>query len=266
MEYEIIKQLVKERRLIPFIGAGFSIPLGLPSWPELIGDLAKDLGWDPEVFIQSGDGNFLQLAEYYCLEKSIGDLRHHIEKRFNISDDEVKASKSHEYLVKMNPKMIYTTNYDEGIETAFKISGKKSYIIKDINDFKNSNSEETVIYKFHGALTNDNSLVLTESSYFDRLAFEDPLDIRLRSDILNNTLLFLGYSLSDINMRYIFYKLANIQKKMKSHANNVSAIMVTFGLSKVQKRVLSAWGIEIIELSPIDKTVSLAEFMQKITD
>ena len=34
-----------------------------------------------------------------------------------------------------------------------------------------------------------------------------PLDIKLRSDSLEKSLLFIGYSLSDINIRYMLYKL-----------------------------------------------------------
>lgn len=37
--------------------------------------------------------------------------------------------------------------------------------------------------------------------------FEDPLDMKLRSDILGRLLLFSGYSLNDLDIRYLLYKL-----------------------------------------------------------
>jgi hypothetical protein len=49
--------------------------------------------------------------------------------------------------------------------------------------------------------------VLTESSYYQRLSFESPLDIKLWADSLARPLLFIGYSLTDINLRYLLYKL-----------------------------------------------------------
>ena len=65
----------------------------------------------------------------------------------------------------------------------------------------------TQVVKLHGTFDDDGSLVLTETSYFDRLEFESPIDIKMRADILGKTLLFIGYSLSDINIRYMLYKL-----------------------------------------------------------
>jgi SIR2-like protein len=259
-----LKEIAKEKKLIPFIGAGFSSPLGLPSWNELIRKLANNLDWDPDVFMQSGNNNYLQLAEYYVIKKSIGELRHELSKCLIIDDNKVLASESHKYLVELYPNSIYTTNYDEGIERAFQLYEKEYSVIRNINDFRNANNNSARIYKFHGDFIEDNSLVLTESSYFNRMAFEDPLDIRLRSDILNNTLLFLGYSLSDINTRFIFYKLAKINKEIKTHDYNHSAIMVTFGISEIQKAILSKWDVEVIELNPVDKTKSLADFLKSI--
>lgn len=34
-----------------------------------------------------------------------------------------------------------------------------------------------------------------------------PLDIKLRADALGKSILFIGYSLTDINIRYLLYKL-----------------------------------------------------------
>lgn len=73
-ESETLRRLREERRLIPFIGAGLSMPLGLPSWSSLIGIIANQLGYDPEVFKLNGDER--QLAEYYVAKKGgIGPLR-----------------------------------------------------------------------------------------------------------------------------------------------------------------------------------------------
>ncbi len=51
----------------------------------------------------------------------------------------------------------------------------------------------------------DASIVLGESSYFRRLDLESPLDIKLRADLPGRTVMFIGYSLADVNIRYLFY-------------------------------------------------------------
>ncbi len=262
---EQVKKLSDNKRLIPFIGAGFSIPLGLPSWNDLINALAKQLDWDPDVFMQSGNSNYLQLAEYYVIKKSIGELRNELSKAMRIDDDKLRLSVAHKLLADIKPKSIYTTNYDEGIEEAFKIYSKPYTVIRNINDLKNANDDTTFIYKFHGDFIDDESLVLTETSYFDRMEFDDPLDIRLRSDILNNVLLFLGYSLNDINTRYIFYKLARINRELRPDDNSPSAIMVTFGISDIQREILKKWRVDVIELDPVNKPQSLINFLHSIS-
>jgi hypothetical protein len=259
-----LKELSKDKKLIPFIGAGFSVPLELPSWNELIRILAEKLEWDSDVFLQSGNYNYLQLAEYFVIKKSKGELRYALSKEMIIRDAILKKSRAHRALTDLQPKIIYTTNYDEGIEQAFKLYSKNFCVIRNINDFENPLENHTLIYKFHGDFVDDDSLVLTETSYFDRMAFEDPLDIRLRSDILNNTLLFLGYGFNDINTRFIFFRLAKIKKELRDVSNAYSAVMVTFGISEIQREILKKWNVEIIELDPIDKSKSLSEFLESL--
>ena len=43
-----LREAFHRGRLIPFLGAGFSMPLRLPSWTELVAWMAERLGWEPE--------------------------------------------------------------------------------------------------------------------------------------------------------------------------------------------------------------------------
>jgi len=131
MDITTIKKLSNQKKLIPFLGAGFSLPLGLPSWESLIRNLAPSLGWDPDVFMQSGNNNYLQLAEYYISKKSKGELRNEISKGMAIDPLKLSASLAHKYLVELKPNSIYTTNYDEGIEQAFQLYGQKYNVIRN---------------------------------------------------------------------------------------------------------------------------------------
>ncbi|HYP53956.1 MAG TPA: SIR2 family protein [Pyrinomonadaceae bacterium] len=251
----------RDKNLIPFVGAGMSMPLGLPSWTKLIDFIADELDYDPEVFRLSGDNR--QLAEYYVEVKGgIGPLRSELDRLFDPADEDIKASKAHEALVKLELPLIYTTNYDRIIERAFELHGSECHEVGNIDDLKNAPQGITQIVKFHGTFSDDASLVLTESSYFDRLEFESALDIKLRADMLGKCLLFIGYSLSDINVRYMLYKLSKLRQQVRRGASRLpNAYMVTYDANEVQRTLLARWDVSVIELDPLDKAGSTAEFL-----
>jgi XTP/dITP diphosphohydrolase len=84
----------------------------------------------------------------------------------------------------MNVQLIYTTNYDQIIERAFKLKKRDCYTVANIDDIATAPIGATRVVKFHGTFSADESLVLTESSYFNRLEFESAIDIQLRADTL----------------------------------------------------------------------------------
>jgi hypothetical protein len=103
--------------------------------------------------------------------------------------------------------------------------------------------------------------VLTESSYFERLDFESPLDIKLRSDLLGKAILFIGYSLSDINMRYLFYRL-NKMWTASAYANvRPTSYMFLVAPNPVQEAILKSRGITPIVSSEPNYGEGLQKFL-----
>jgi SIR2-like domain len=263
-DFQLLRQLRNEGKLIPFVGAGLSQPLGLPSWSELIDTIAKELGYDPDVF--TCHGTALQLAEYFVAVKgSIGPLRSIMDRAFNPTDATITQSKAHSALVEMDLPIIYTTNYDDIIERAFALKGRPCHAISNIDDIASAPARTTRIIKFHGTFSDDASLVLTESSYFDRLEFESAIDIQLRADTLGRSLLFIGYSLGDVNIRYMLHKLHKLRQSIKrSEERMPSAFLATFGAEDIQRTLLARWDVSTIELDPVNKTRSLDEFLASL--
>ena len=259
---ELIAEL-KRNRVIPFIGAGMSMNLGLPSWNELICRMAIELEFDPSEFQAFGD--FLELAEFYEIKKgSIGPLRSWMDVNFHSPSVRIENSLIHKIIANFNFHIIYTTNYDRWLEKAFEFY-KKDYIkMTGIYDLTKPTSGKTQIIKFHGDFDDDTSIVLTESSYFNRLGFEEPLDMKLRSDILGRSLLFIGYSLNDLDIRYLLYKL---NKLWEGHANeSVRPRSYIFMLSHnpVKNEVFRKRGIETICSDIEDPKEALEDFLLKL--
>ncbi len=263
-EHAALRDVRRSGHLIPFIGAGLSVPLGLPSWSHLLDIIAGQLGYDPRVFKLTGDN--YQLAEYYVAVKgSIGPLRSEMDRLFNPTDDSIRASRAHNALVDMDVPVIYTTNYDRIIERAFALREKPCHTITSIDDMGTVPADATQIIKFHGTFDDDASLVLTESSYFDRLQFESAIDIKLRADMLGKCLLFIGYSLSDINIRYMLYKLHKLRTQLRRDAHRTpSAYLATFSAGEVQRTLLAQWDVSVIELDPLDMADSTAAFLESL--
>ena len=204
-----LRTAARQRRLIPFIGAGFSSSLGLPTWSELMDKLAETLGMDPEVARLHGD--FPQMAEYlHIRQKGIGKLRSSLDRIFNSDSIDVAHSQRHMLLPQLHAPAIYTTNWDNLIERGFDLAGLDYNKIITVDDMVNAFPRRPNIIKYHGDFSDDSSLVFTESSYYTRLDLESPLDVRFRSDILGRTLLFLGYSFTDVNIRFLWFKLTRI--------------------------------------------------------
>lgn len=272
-----IRQEYKNGRLIPFIGSGFSKPLGLPDWSGLIAELAQKINIEPDLFMLHG--SYQQLLEfvYKTHHREWKDFIHGMILRYDSHDaqQQRKGSATHKALSKLTSvKTIYTTNYDSHIEEALKENGRTVKLLTTIDDFIDTKNKDAncEVLKFHGTLVDDETIVLTESQYFERMSLEAPVDQRLRADLLSNSFLFMGYSFSDPNIRYIWYKIHELKRQQSLKNQRSSPVemqirpsyFVTFGSSPIQSKLLETWDIRTVDLDPSDPTESLAKLLNQI--
>jgi SIR2-like domain len=256
-------QAVRTKQAILFVGAGISRNVGLPSWRELIAEMAHQLDYDPAVF--EGHGDFLELAEYYRIKKTtMGGLRSWMDRTWHKDEAKVDDSKVHQAIVKLRFPLIYTTNYDRWLEIAFQRHNEKFVKIANVGDFTKICDGITQIVKLHGDFEDDSSLVLTETSYFERLAFESPLDIKLRSDAIGKSILFVGYSLSDINIRYLLYKLYRLWAESAFVAARPKSYVFLTRPNPIQEAVLESRGISPVVSEIDDEATGVTTFLEKL--
>ncbi|MCP3142015.1 SIR2 family protein [Pyxidicoccus xibeiensis] len=261
----LLRKEYGEGRLIPFLGAGFSKPLNLPDWGELIADMARRLGFEPDLFTLHGD--FDQLAGYF---EEVGDfeyLVHEMTRGFNSLESEKsrKASRTHQALAALRWHTLYTTNFDFHVEGALKDAGRPVNVLASFADFQGPRLVGGCdVIKFHGTLEKRNTIVLTEKAFFDRMTLEAPADQRLRADLLSHSFLFIGYSFSDTNIRYIWHRMHQLRKGSGAAASPRKCFFATHGAGPVQPTLLEKWNIDIIQLDPSDKSASVADLLQRI--
>jgi hypothetical protein len=264
----LLRRAYREGRLIPFLGAGFSRPLKLPSWSKLMTWMAEPLGFDPRLFALHGTST--QLAGYYDLEKDgLGEFIQQMRTRFHAPAvvKRRRASGQHQALAALDEvRRIYTTNFEHHIEGALRDAGRRVDVLARLQDFSRPVPAGTCqVVKFHGDVAYPETVVLTEAQVFDRFRLEDAPDQFLRADLLGNVFLFIGYSFSDINIRYIWYRMNRLREQAQHGKGPVEAAprsyWVTVGAGEVQARLLEAWGVDCIALDPHDPARSVAELL-----
>jgi len=259
---EILAASVSKRQAILFAGAGVSMSVGLPSWRQFIEHMSSELNIDPSVMERT---NYQTLAEYYRIKHgSIGPLRSWLDRTWCVSEENVRNSKIHELIVKLDFPVIYTTNYDNNLEVAYRIHRRNYVKVANARDIAGVTGDVTQIVKFHGDFDDDLSLVIAETDYFDRLAFDTPLDIKFRADALGRTLLFLGYSMSDPNIRLLLHQLWKAWKQSGYEQNRPASIAFMPERDPVQEAVLGQWGVSVLTGEGDSAEVALRDFLTQL--
>ena len=191
-------------------------------------------------------------------------MRDWISREWSASEEMIKKSKVYKYITELNCNLIYTTNYEHSLEDAFRLNNKAYKRIVDVCDLVNVDSKITQIVKFHGDVIKDDSIVLSESDYFRRLDFESPLDIKLRSDMLGRSILFIGYSLSDINIRLLVYKLDTIWKKTNQYENRPESFVFLPTPNTIQESIFANRKITPIVGTGLNPSDSLESFLEEL--
>jgi hypothetical protein len=261
---EELASRIRQRRVILFAGAGVSMCVGLPSWETLIRHMAEKLGYEqdsPEL----SDVSYQELAEYYRLKHgSIGPLRSWMDRKWTVSPEKVRASRIHELIVSLDFPVIYTTNYDRNLEVAYEIYGKPFVKVANAKDIAKATDHVTQIVKFHGDFEEDQSLVLAETDYFDRLSFDSPMDVKFRADALVRTVLFIGYSMSDLNIRLLLHRLWQTWHRSGYEQNRPRSFVFMAEPNPIQAAVLGRWGIEALTAQAKDPEEALLKFLSHL--
>ncbi len=250
--------------MILFAGAGLSMTVGLPSWHDVMDQIGEELGIERKD-MQGPGASYHMLAEYHRIRNgSIGPLRSWMDRHWSVSAENVRSSRMHELIVSLDFPIIYTTNYDRNIEAAFEAHGREYVKIASARDIAKARNAVPQIVKFHGDFDDDASLVVTETDYFDRLAFDSPLDIKLRSDALGRTVLFIGYSMMDINIRLLLHRLARTWEK----AGQVGDRPISFAFlgrpNPMQQAILAQWGVTALWGKGDDPATDLITFLESL--
>jgi hypothetical protein len=230
----------------------------------MVNEACRQLGYtDPELLRYRGTD--LQILEFFEQKRgNFAPLTNWLVRRFNIADDDIKASRVHTALAALdNSTIFYTTNYDDLIERSLRLAGRVVRVVSGERDMGLGNKCDEVV-KFHGDFDNPDAMVFSEGHYYKRLRLDGPLDLKLRSDIMNRAALFIGYSFRDLNIGFLFDLLNEMFKSLPDSDTGRRAYIVVNNPSDFEYTLFKKRNIEIVPTYGDDRTATLAEVLEEI--
>ena len=194
-ERRLIQEAARQNRLVLFVGAGASIPSGIPSWGEAVGEIKKRLN---EIAIED---DFLKIPQYYYAEYGKSNYTQLMREIFKYKGNLV-SNDLHRKIFQFPVSTIVTTNYDDLLEKAAFDMFKVVDVISQDKDLAYGIAD-TLIIKMHGDFEHDN-FVLKEDDYLKYSENFRLIEAYLKSLIARNVLLFIGYSFNDPDLKQIF--------------------------------------------------------------
>lgn len=203
----------------------------MPSWGDLIDSLISDLNIE-------GETDYLKIAQLYYL--TFGEHLYY-KKIKDFFPDNIPHSKIHDLIFKLNPHSVITTNWDTLLEAAINAKTYFYNVISSDKDLMKSYLGKKLI-KMHGDFKNHN-IVFKEDDYLN-YSYKFPLiENYVKSIISTHTVLFLGYSYNDIDLKQII-------KWTQNHSSvRPPMYLVVFKDIPAQRKYLESHGIITIILA-----------------
>jgi tetratricopeptide (TPR) repeat protein len=211
-DIELLKEAASKNQLVFFIGAGCSMPLGYPSWQQLVAKILQELDNEhgnvsdlnfKNILNKVGDNTIPLLDVLEKIENDPQNGIHYKAKAKRITYDylnsipaNTKLSKIHPLLWSISEKIV-TTNYDKLIESHKPHDAKVFDNLNTFQAYQSHDINSKFLYKIHGDIDNLDSLTLFKSDYDLVYDVKDHNHNTFSSIVKDKMILFLGFSLAD---------------------------------------------------------------------
>ncbi|AWR61175.1 hypothetical protein CLH65_18165 [Proteus mirabilis] len=256
--YDRLKRLISTGNALVFVGAGFSkdsININ-GSTPPLAKELAlqisnksanylKEIGADPQYIEEIKQCDDLMVASDFFLNNipQKNELLKILKDNYTIKN----VTQEQVDIFSIKWRKIYTTNYDNAIELSLNKSGKSVTPLTLEDEPNQYKSAEDICLHINGRIERskesdlDSTIKLTTSSYLSPEQFLTSSWYRqFKVDIDNSSaIVFLGYSMYDIDIQKIFFNDPSIKNK--------TFFITKEGTTKFQNYKLAMFG-EVINI------------------
>jgi len=241
IDYGFNKLSKLNQKPVLFVGSGLSQRyLKSPTWWGLLEKISEKLELDENILGKWSSDNYEEIAErleaiyFTTLEKESlldrdnirGPFRELIAQILNeYTVDNSEYEKEISTLGGIDYQKLITTNYDSLLEKSiFDIENEEIYIHND--DLFSSETKNKKLYKIHGSTDKPSSMIITKSDYDQFFEKSKYIYSKLLTIFVESPIIFLGYSLSDRNIKDILTTLTATlsQKELKQFQERVYII------------------------------------------
>ncbi len=215
MEFERALEHLLDGDAILFIGAGFSSGAKNLRGEEI--KTGRELAVHFARATELPDSTPLDDAsEEFQLKHGEDSLISELQQEFTA----MSIGEYHRAIASLPWRRVYTTNYDNVLETAYRDNSRLLTPVTPGDQIKNIPKAHTLCVHLNGYIerltreTLGSEFKLTDVSYVSGSLFESPWVVLLRQDLrLARTVFFVGYSLADLDIKRLLFQTSNLTDK-----------------------------------------------------
>lgn len=195
--FKKLQTIYKSGAVIPFVGAGLSMPSGYPSWTAFLYSLLPDTHISQTAFdALISAGEYEDAAQLLYDDMPNGCFLERLENEFGDDKDLLGPVQRLPHMFK---SAVVTTNFDSVVKRCYdsvSFSFEEELLGADAIEFPRALGEnKRTLVKLHGTASSSRKRILTRSEYDAHYTTDSEIEAVVEA-ISNRTLLFLGCSLS----------------------------------------------------------------------
>lgn len=220
IDIDILVRQIQPEKTTLVLGAGVSIPSGAPAGDDLRDLLGEEFGIEDYK-----DYNLADLSTIIEVQRERIDIVRSIRDRIK----NLQPTGGLMSLPLFDWASIFSTNYDDLVEKAFKKNNKPLKVYTTNHDFHGAGiTDQQQLYKIHGSIEKDVSdghqsrLIITSTDYDLVTEYREAVYARLSDMLFSKSVLILGQSLVDPDLR----SLVDQAQKAKSTSGAPGKIFI----------------------------------------
>ncbi|MEA2940512.1 MAG: hypothetical protein QOD09_1041 [Bradyrhizobium sp.] len=219
--YVELKQAVSRHRVVPFIGSGMSVPMGLPTWWDLLVAIAEQvLGESDTIQPLLKDGCFEAAVDAIISRTNNKLFNEKIEHQLKL-DDSSDLLGAVRLLPMLFPELVVSSNMDAVLERLYQACEMPFESIltgAELSTFRKFSAKgDRILVKLHGDYRKPTTRVLSSIEYDSAYGGGGLARAELSNLYRNRALLFLGCSLVGDRTLSIIKEVADADPDCPKH-------------------------------------------------